>query len=370
MPVVAVGAIGAVIAALMALLVIYGLSVLGKSLAQLIPNWHIPGLGNIRSFFVNAIDGAVSAVSDLLSMAVAPIANWLLAPYHLLNELISRIINTAHDIYHAILAVKAYAGSVYTSLYHFIGNRVTALEHLAYTLYQQAINVAHSLVNELSDYVAGRVTALIHLADFLYQQAVNIAHALVQELSGYLAGRVTALEHLIQFYYGQAVAQAEALAARGEAYARAVAHSAALAAVGVLTTDVIHAITRGWIDIRDEVKTLEGVLATDLPDIGALVRAIPDAIPVSLAGVAAGDLAIERVMVRYLAECGIPNCRNLGGFGKLLQDLLSLAGGAGLLAMLAEMINDPAQAVTDTIDTLDVVVTDTVRGFEDLIGAA
>jgi hypothetical protein len=368
MPVVAVGAIAAVIAALMALLLLYGSAALTKMVANLIPNWHIPGLGNIRGFALGAANAALHTIAGWLDSAVGLAAHWILAPWHILNQLFAKVIAAEHALYHAILAVRHLAGVLYaraTALAYrlardaqgFARALFAAAELAARALFAQAMATITRLIND----VIGLVHAVLATAQAYALGLFNSAAALVFRL-------VTDVERFASALFAQAIAHAEARFAQAIAHAEAVARSAAAAAIGILTTDIAHAVHIPWVQITDEVKALEGVIATDLPDLGALVRAIPRAVPLDIATTLAGVLAIDRVAIKYLEECGIPNCKNLGGLGKDLLKLLELVGGAGLLAYLAAMVHDPGGTADETDRVLSGLVQDTVTGFRDLIG--
>ena len=138
--------------------------------------------------------------------------------------------------------------------------------------------------------------------------------------------------------------------------------------VGIFSTDLGKVAAAEWVKITDDVAALEGVIATDLPDIAALARAIPRAIPRELADVIAGGLAIDALAIRYLRECGIPNCKNLHGFGKDLQGLFKLAEGAAFLGFLAYIITDPDGATRETEQVAGAILSDTIDGVRHLIG--
>jgi len=369
MPVVAVGAVAVVIAALMALLLLYGSAALAKMVANLIPSWHIPGLGNIRSFVLGAANAALRTVAGWLDAAVSPVAHWILAPWHVMNNLYAKLISLGHSLYHAILAARALIHTVYSSLLHFIGTTALTLEHYALSLYHRAISYAHGVYSTLLHFIGERIAAVLAVADSLYHLALSYAAGVYSTLLHFISERVGALEHYAQALTAEALAYADLRFHQAEAYAKGIAETTVTAALGILTTDIAHAIHIPWIDIRDEVAVLEGVIATDLPDIGALVRAIPRAIPADIAATMAGVLAIDRVMIKYLEECGIPNCKNLGALGKDLLKLLELVGGAGLLAYIAAMVHSPVQTADETDRILSGLVQDTVGAFRDLIGA-
>lgn len=368
MPVVAVGAVAAVVAALMALLLLYGSAALARMVANLIPNWHLPGLGNIRSFVLGAANAALHTVAGWLDAAVGNAANWVLAPWHILNALIAKVASVGHSIYHAILAARLLAHTIYTALLHFVGARIATVEHLAYYLYAAAIALTHSVYATLLHFVGQRIASVVHYAEFLYAAAKAYAAGVYSTLLHFVGERVSALEHYAQVLTREAIAYADLRFTQAIHYAEAIAKTTATAAIGVLTTDIAHAIHIPWIDIRDEVAVLEGVIATDLPDVGALVRAIPKAVPLDIAATMTGVLAIDRMMLKYLQECGIPNCKNLGGLGKDLLKLLELVGGAGLLAYLAAMVHDPVGTADETDRVLSGLVEGTVTTFRDLIG--
>lgn len=369
MPVVAVGAVAAVIAALMALLLLYGAAALAKMVANLVPNWHIPGLGNIRSAVLGAANSALRTVAGWLDSAVGNVAHWILAPWHIMNAIYAKLISVGHSIYHAILAARLLAHTIYKALLHFIAVEFATAIHLARYLYAQAIAFAHAVESTLLHFIAARVDSLIHLIDVLHAAAIAYAASIYSTLLHFVGERVSSLENLIGVSVAGALAEAHALYEQALAYARAIAHTTATAVVGALVTDVTNAVHADWVKITDEVAALEGVIATDLPDIGALVRAIPRAIPTDLAEVITGALAIEIPMIRFLRECGVPNCKNLGGFGKALQDLFGLAEGVALIGLIEAMVHDPQGTANETVTVLDGALHDTVNTFRDLIGA-
>ena len=302
MPVVALPAVGLVLAALMAVLLLYGAQQITRFIGHLIPDWHLPGLGSIRGAVLSGVNAALSATVAVFEAASAPVANFLLLPYHLASNLIGMALNVFAAGYNAMLRLLAHANHLY--------------------------NLARAAAN------AGEAAVL----------------------------------HEAQHLYNLAVARIEARFAQGLKYADAVALSTATAAVGALTTDVGKVAHAEWVAITDDVKALEGVIASDLPDIGALVRAIPRAVPLDIAGTIGGTLALERVLTRYLIDCGIPNCRNLGGLGRELADLLKLVEGAGFLAFLVAMVTDPDGTSREVNDVVAPIVVDTVNGARHLIG--
>lgn len=368
MPVVAVGAIGAVVAALLALLVLYGIAVLARSVGNLVPNWHIPGLGNIRSFVIGAANSAIHALTGWLENAVGAAANFVLAPWHVMSQLYGKIVSLLNSLYATLVNLYSYARHIYDLAAAYAHKLYDTAIGYALTLYHQSLAYAARLAG------LGKVFAhgLYILALAAITEAYAAATAWATKLYG-LALHASADAYSAATAYAAKLydlASAESLRLYHQAlrYAEAVAATSATAAVGVLATDIVHVGQVEWVKIRDEVKALEGVLAADLPDIGAAVRAIDTDLPLDVAAVITGVLAIDIPVLRFLRECGVPNCKNLGKFGRDLTGLFGVVEGAALLAFLAAMIRDPHGAAAETVDTLDGVFTATVHAFEDLVG--
>lgn len=368
MPIVAVGAIGVVIAALAALLVLHGAIMLARLVAHLVPDWHIPGLGSIRGFVINAMTGAVRTVSSWIDASVSAVGNFIWAPYHITQQLISRVIALGGDIYNTINVVIGYAWTLARDINKRIGDA-----------YNRLLVVASGWVNALAHFVRVEVARLDNRIGAAYNALLVIASGWVNDLAHFVRVEIARLDNRIGAAYNAAIVQAAAWVnalraetardlARVEARADAFAKATATAAVGVLATDIVHPVARAWVDIRDEVKALEGVIATDLPDIGALVKALPRALPTTVDQAITDGIAIDTIVLRYLRECGIPNCKNLGRIGHDLHGLLGIVEGAALLAFLAEMVQHPNTAVTDTVNVLDAPLRDTVGLFQRLVG--
>jgi hypothetical protein len=112
------------------------------------------------------------------------------------------------------------------------------------------------------------------------------------------------------------------------------------------------------------VDAAEGALT----DVVAGVRAIAGANVTDLAGVGALAGATALTLTRFLRECGIPNCRNLGKVGRDLQGLFAFAEDGALLGLLAAMITDPAGTATEVENVLGPVARGAVTATRETIG--
>jgi hypothetical protein len=351
MPVVAVGAIGAVVAALLALLILYGISALARVVGNLAPDWSIPGLGNIRTHIVGAAQAALRGTAHFLDAAAGAAAGWVLAPWHVIRVFMDKVASLANQTYFLGVRLWHYTQHVYNLAIAYAAAKALAGIHFAEHVYNLAIA-----------YAAARALAGIHFAEHVYNLAIAYAAAKALAVThfaqhvynaaiAYAAAKALAVTHFAQHVYNVTHAEIADALAIAKHYAGAVALSTATTVVGIFSTDLGKVAAAEWVKITDEVAALEGVIATDLPDIGALARAIPRAVPIELADVLAGGLAVDRLALRYLRECGIPNCKNLGGFGRLLQDLIGAVETGAILVLIEEAARHP-EATAHLVDEL------------------
>jgi len=357
MPALILAPLALVVAALLALLLLNGAQLLGQFIARLVPNWHIPGLGNIRSAVANGIDAALSAVGSLLDAAVNPVLNWLLAPYHLLRHFADVITHTFQSVYNAVLASLHYAQYVYNLAVKWAETRYHDAIAYAQHVYNLATAQAAKWVNALRADVIKLYHSAIAWADHIYNLALTQA-----------AKWVNALRADTVSLFHKAEVDALNAARAAETQAKAYASAVTAAAAKVIATDITTPVEQAWVDVRDEVKAIDQALATDLPGLRTLVDRV-DVTDLAGIGAAVGALAgVDVLVMRYLRECGIPNCRNLSGLGRDLQALLALAEGAGFLAFLEAAIRDPSGTAGEVIDVTGVIITDTTDTFARVVG--
>jgi len=383
-----------VMAALAALVLIYGAAYVGKFVAHLVPESIGFGAGPgvpLRSLIEGLIDDVVGLATGLFDAYIRPIVGFILRPVLALINWLTSIglfaVSAASQLYwlttSALPEVLDVAKFYAAALYH------RALAYAA-RLYHRATAYALSLVRAARAYALSLVRAAVSELDKAVRAARVYAHDLFRAEAAARAAAVAAAEHYahtlvtataadlgkaihtleaeITGAAGVTLSQVSALVDTGVKQAEDFANTAAAAAVGVLSTDIPAAITSLTTGVIDDIDTLEGVLGQDLPDIGDLLRSIPRDVPLDLIGTLGLSFALERVMARYLRECGIPNCRNLGALGHFLQDLLGAASLAGLLAMLSEMIHDPEGAAQSARDELGGLVSEAQDLVSSLLG--
>lgn len=390
MVVVALPALALIVVALLALLLLYSADKLGKFISSLMPDISFGWVGSLRGWVDGAISSAYNTVAGWVSASVGPIEKFFLIPYHIMSELYLKVIHTYESVYNNLVLAYRYAEHIYNLAAQFALNYVH--QAIAYTqhVYNLAVGEAESLATRaehsaegyalhLYDAAKADILDVAHEAEALYAQAVQTAQSLAvqaeslaQSLAAGVAStalaEVQAVQHLAQSLYADALDYADKLGAGVLSDAE---HYAA-GAIGAAVTDIDHAVTGAvqgiWDGISTGVSDLEGALGVDLPDVGALVRAIPRAVPADIAAAIAGAYAMSAVAVRFMAECGVPNCKNLSKIGRELQALFSLVEGASFLAFIVGMVKDPQTTAQETVSLLSVIVKDELAAFRNLVG--
>lgn len=386
----ALPALAAVAAALMALLAMYGVRPLAGLLARLFSG--VPGVGGwISHNIMSAADWAVTGAQVFLDSFIAPIANAIAYPV----TAVMRLIDASQGAFHGVLA--ALASIVRVQLpraVHMLETSITqawryavavsaaALTATAGNLYRtfaaafahtvaligivqaRAIAEEQRLAATIGQLSADTVASLVKVEDYatrlgrsVLSAATSYAAALYARAVTYVDAKVAALAGVVSAGLAKAEADAARMASTAQATAIRTVDLQAGAAAAAL-----------WPAISSETAALSGVLGADLPDIGAAVRAIPATVPLDLAAALAGVGALSIPALRFMRECGIPNCRNLSGLGRDLQALLGMVEDAAFLALIAAMITDPAAAARDIIDVAGPVATDTISAARSLLG--
>jgi hypothetical protein len=218
-----------------------------------------------------------------------------------------------------------------------------------------AVTLVHALAADVVKDVAAAEAAAIGWARAGDQ-------ALGRAING-VAGTVAGLEATSVKLIDAGVARAITVA---EGYAAAQAANA-IHVVDVEAAGALAAVADGLII---DVGKLADVIGTDLPDIGAAVRAIPRAVPTDLAGTLGMVGALSVPMIRFMEQCGIPNCRNLSQVGRELRDLLGALEDGTLIAFLAMLCTDPQGAASVVTNDLAPIIDGAVGAARDLMGVA
>ena len=390
---IAIPVVAAVVIALMALLLLYGLKVLGKGLASIFPSSIGVSVVSIhpRAWIEAGVDALAAGIAWIIGDVIRPMINLVEGP-------VVSVINFVEGLaYHAEQA----AAAVWWIVNDGIPQAVQRLDSLAWTLYEDGKAIA-----------AAGTAYVDSLAWRLYETARGLVAATAAQLGDaihfYYNGAVAEIGSVdaklgdaIHFYYNAAVADAAALVktaeadftrelsqvaggvagavGTAEAFTKAAvagalvtagtqATATAEATVGALVTDVDNALAPVVTGVIDDVGSLVGVLGTDFPDVTSILKEIDLTKVGSLAGGLLGALSITRALTRLAEDCTVPNCRNLSQYGRDLQALLGVVEGAAFLGLIIDMIRNPEATAVTIENTLGGVARDTVTGIRDLIG--
>ena len=360
--------IGITVIALTALEIVYGAKLTARLLQQLFDRIPITGSKTIGRFVVAVVDTAVAGIEAILSAAAAPAVNLILAGPRAIGVLLDDIVTAADTLYWQVVHTAEAIVARFQADVHYLADRI---DTVAYQLGSLIAADAHYLADRI-DTVAYQLGATIAAdAHYLAGRIDTVeaeARALITSTGHYvmtvLAGELARVDAALTYLAGRidTVTAAAVTAARG--YALEAEHAA------IATVDSTAAAVAGtvWPDITADADALAGELATDLPDLRALVDAIPRVRPLDLADALAGAATVDAVLVKYLRDCGVPNCRNLGKFGHDLQALFGLVEDGALFALLAALITDPGDTVRPLHDFLAPLAGDAVAAGRALAG--
>lgn len=140
------------------------------------------------------------------------------------------------------------------------------------------------------------------------------------------------------------------------------------AVVGDLNAQTQSQLAAIWPDLANGTNADNDTLTQIHPDTApALQRVLAD-VPVSIP-VAIGALAKIANNVRQATEnCTLPDCQNLGNYGKNLQSLLSLIAGGLLLAFIIAMLLRPEETARDTVDLVGGIVSEVHDAIRSIFG--
>lgn len=125
-----------------------------------------------------------------------------------------------------------------------------------------------------------------------------------------------------------------------------------------------------WAGVSAGVTGLAGAAGTSFPEVTAMLKAIPSAAPATAAQAVAADAAALPPVYKLLTDCVIPNCDNLGTFGKDIAGLSELITGAAFLGMIIAMVTEPTATATATSDLLGKPSQDIITATAKLIGVS
>jgi hypothetical protein len=392
MPLVVIPAIAILVIALLAVLLLLAAEQFGKALAAIMPGFHIPGLGSIRSWITTHISEAISSVTSYLDGYVHPLSVFIASHFTVFKTILSLISDLALDTHSALYGLATH--TVPMALSHakqFAAGLVSAAEAKALSLYHLSLTYAHDLVNyalglAMAQIAYAEAQALIH-----YHQSLTYAHDLVNYALNTALSSIAALDAKAVGLYHLSLTYAHDLAAAVESNAVALFKSASLtiesryqqaltfaagaakaestAVLNGLNSALVTDIEHAWPLVVTGIEGVIDVAGVDFPDVVADLRGIARSLPRDLPAAIAMSTAIAIPLLRLAKDCTMPNCRNLSQVGRDLQELFGLLETGGLLLLVGEAAHNPSSVAHDIVSVLHPIVVDMQSFAKSILGA-
>lgn len=388
---VAVAGLPLIVVAIFALLFMLAWHTWGQAITQTLAV-NIPIIGNVIASAVNdALEEGYTALVYWLDQVLYPLGEALLRPIAAVENTIDSISTAFGQFYTALNSV------VFVKIEGAIGQLDLATQIAAAGI----LSNAYTHADELFQTAEGDIARSYQDSESIFEASAAYTRQQIALLGSDVlgaalsAGEVAAIAtQAAEQTIGNVLDQADAFAIQVGtevltsatnaiegvtsqldgilATAEAAAVTAAAQAAGVLVTDIDTAITGAlagiYTDIDAAITDVIGIAAGDDVTVIDAIRAIPRVVPIDVAGVAALAGAGTLSLLRFLKECGIPNCQNLSGFGNDIAGLTSLAGDAAFLTMITEMIAHPSEAGEIVDDVFGALITPALDTAKSLLG--
>lgn len=391
MPILVLPAVEIALLAILCALVYFGVPILIKLITLILPT-DLPVIGDR---LVRAVESAGAWAESKMKAALLAQLHWasqlIRTPVASIKRHLNFLALTVGSLYHMghtivtvtiphqVSALTRHMLHLYVAALAYTKMQATILFHRDDVLHLRAILYAATHIETLRRVVYAAIASAAHYA----KTEIAVANHRIDVLAAHTATVIRATETRLNLrmnqLYAAALAQvSSAVAALGhtvdQLYRQAIAHAdqvaitAATAATGALEHETATVLARAWPGLIDDVRGLEDVLGTDLAQIGSAVRSIDLTQTRSIAEGLAVSTAIGTAALRYMRDCGVPNCRNLGALGHVLHDIGLLIDGDELISLITEFVHDPAGAAHTVIDETGAVINDLAGGFRHLIG--
>lgn len=388
----AIPGLAAVAAAILAVIVIFAITVFAKAIAGLIPS-DIPILSTLHRLILVIADVGSAAVQWVMADVVRPFINVITGPIVGFIRLLAALQHFASSM------ASSWVWLIQTAIPRLITKLEAFARAVAHTAEVYAVSLVHHLAtavlhdidlakNYAKALVHGLAAAVLHDIALARAYALFLTHTLAADVTKDLGiiyhdavaisragdaalGRALHnLEGTVAGITATSIGLVDAGVARAIKVAEGYAADAAANAIHVVDVEAAAALAPAFPGIIDDIDKLIGVIGTDLPDIGAAARAIPRTIPGDLVGALSFAGALSIPMIRFMEQCGVPNCRNLSQYGRELRDLLGALEDGSLIAFLAMLCTDPQGAADVVTNDLAPIIDGAVGAARDLLGVA
>lgn len=360
-------------------------------LENVIESTDIPFAGRLAHGIASLTDGVVRGLLDWLDGAIGNIASFITGPVYVIETLVAKVFDNiaavANSVQHVIASVVpralgqayAYAHTLAVDLAGEVSATVTSVEHWTQSLVTAAISTAEAYAYALAGQLVADVRTVTTWASAEFGRlaaviaagitaAETYAHTLAVDVVNGTNAALTELETQTTALVGTLAGTVATDVAVLDTKITAAISTAIDGTIGILATDIEHVTAATIVDLDHAIDAAIGVAATDFPDVMAWVKGIDLTKVVDIAGVTTLSIAGIGALTRYLEECGIPNCRNLGRFGNLLNELGNLLEDGAIMALIAAMVADPVGTAREVDSVLGPVASDAISAGRALIG--
>ena len=354
MPIVLAG-LALVLVAALGMLLIHGQQQFTRSVAGLMPSWHIPGLGSIRDWVNAAGNAFATQLVGVFGYALTPLAHLIQVPVRWLMKHLTGWLAAGV----AVLNVLTY---LRTALIPWVLNHLSTALSAVESRLLSLLAAARAQLTALISYVQAHLVALISAVETAVLSALAAARAELVALISYVQA------HLVAYIAASiAAVRTELAITKAWLIAYCDAKVAQVVAAAVANEHVLlgRALAATWPRALDEIDAVIATADKDFADALANLRGLrgislanPFAVLGALAGVLTG-------LLRFTRDCTIPNCRNLSQVGRDIQELFGVVEGEALIGLLAAAYRDPAAVGRGALDVAAPIIqgaADGVRG--------
>lgn len=376
--------------AIACLLLILAFIYFARTVAGLIPT-NIPYVGSwLRNEILLLADGAQLGLQALYDDALKPAVNFVLSPIRAIEGTWDQITANFAAIFGRLYTIAAVtvpalltyaqlqaltvlveARLEFNALFGALDNKINAVETYIFTVTSAEVAAVDGKIDAVENYIfevtTNEISQVTTYAQGLYNDAVTYSRQLAVTATAYADGLFSQVISYADTLVGDVRADIAVDFASLESYADTAARMAAAAAIGVLTTDIDTAVASVWPDVVAGATAVEGVIGLDLPDILAGLKGIDLTKPLDVAGTIAASLAISVPILKYMEQCGIPNCKNLSQYGRDLQALLGLVEDVSFIGMFVELAHNPSQGAADIRAVFDPIASATTSLGKELL---
>lgn len=388
MPVLALADVAAVAFALVAMLAVF---LLGKVLVAVIPDIHIPLVGNLKDKVNAGFSAAMGGLTSFLDGAIGDTGK----VWHLTVKFFTSLASTVWGWANDVSTTFSWLATTY------IPREVGKVRSWAVTELTKAAAVVKADLGKAERYAVAKVGTLANTVKADLTRAEHYALAKVSALEAKVA---TDVRHLESYAVGkaeaaEAAAKAAAAAALAdatrtlhaaivgvqsaetalartvtgdiasiEAKVDAIVTTSAAGIIGAIGQDIENICLPLWPELTGQVASLEQTLSGDFTAVKEWVDGIPSTAAADVAGLAAVALSAVGIITKLADDCIVPQCRNLGDLSHLLEDLGGLIGGGALLAFLVEVAQDPHGAAQEIDTYLTPLAESAIGDISNLLG--